>query len=62
VHRTTFRRAVAIVTRSVTLPLMLLGGLLMDLAPRWLHLASRVNPLTYFVEAERTIATRKASV
>lgn len=48
-----------LVTHSVTLPLMLLGGVLlpMDLAPRWLHLASRANPLTYLVEAERTLFT-----
>ena len=45
------------VTHSVSLPLMLLGGVLlpMDLAPRWLYLASRFNPLTYLVEAERTL-------
>jgi ABC-2 type transport system permease protein len=29
----------------------------MDLAPRWLHVASRANPLTYLVEAERTLFT-----
>ena len=58
-HRTTFKQVAAIVTHSVTLPLMLLGGVLlpMDLAPRWLHLASRVNPLTYLVEAERKLIT-----
>jgi ABC-2 type transport system permease protein len=45
------------VTHSVSLPLMLLGGVLlpMDLAPRWLYVASRFNPLTYLVEAERTL-------
>jgi ABC-2 type transport system permease protein len=45
------------VTHSVTLPLMLLGGVLlpMDLAPRWLYVASRFNPLTYLVEAERAL-------
>ena len=45
------------VTHSVSLPLMLLGGVLlpMDLAPRWLYLASRCNPLTYLVEAERAL-------
>jgi ABC-2 type transport system permease protein len=45
------------VTHSVSLPLMLLGGVLlpMDLAPRWLYLASRFNPLTYLVEAERAL-------
>jgi ABC-2 type transport system permease protein len=45
------------VTHSITLPLMLLGGVLlpMDLAPRWLYIASRINPLTYLVEAERAL-------
>lgn len=45
------------VTHSITLPLMLLGGVLlpMELAPRWLYLASRANPLTYLVEAERAL-------
>ena len=45
------------VTHSVSLPLMLLGGVLlpMELAPRWLYLASRFNPLTYLVEAERVL-------
>jgi ABC-2 type transport system permease protein len=45
------------VTHSVSLPLMLLGGVLlpMELAPRWLYLASRCNPLTYLVEAERML-------
>jgi len=45
------------VTHSVALPLMLLGGVLlpMDMAPRWLYLASRANPLTYLVEAERAL-------
>lgn len=45
------------VTHSVSLPLMLLGGVLlpMELAPRWLYVASRFNPLTYLVEAERVL-------
>lgn len=45
------------VTHAVSLPLMLLGGVLlpMELAPRWLYLASRANPLTYLVEAERAL-------
>jgi ABC-2 type transport system permease protein len=45
------------VTHSISLPLMLLGGVLlpMELAPRWLYLASRFNPLTYLVEAERVL-------
>jgi ABC-2 type transport system permease protein len=46
-----------LVTHSISLPLMLLGGVLlpMDAAPRWLYLASRANPLTYLVEAERAL-------
>lgn len=46
-----------LVTHSISLPLMLLGGVLlpMDAAPRWLQLASRANPLTYLVEAERAL-------
>ena len=45
------------VTHSITLPLMLLGGVLlpMEMAPRWLYVASRANPLTYLVEAERAL-------
>jgi ABC-2 type transport system permease protein len=45
------------VTHSVALPLMLLAGVLlpMDRAPHWLQLASRANPLTYLVEAERAL-------
>ena len=45
------------VSHSVALPLMLLGGVLlpMDLAPDWLYTASRFNPLTYLVEAERAL-------
>ena len=46
-----------LVTHSVSLPLMLLGGVLlpMEMAPDWLHIASRFNPLTYLVEAERVL-------
>ncbi|TGG92896.1 ABC transporter permease [Natronospirillum operosum] len=45
------------VSHSVALPLMLLGGVLlpMDMAPGWLYTASRFNPLTYLVEAERAL-------
>jgi ABC-2 type transport system permease protein len=45
------------ITHSVSLPLMLLGGVLlpMEMAPRWLFIASRFNPLTYLVEAERAL-------
>jgi ABC-2 type transport system permease protein len=45
------------VSQSVALPLMLLGGVLlpMEMAPDWLYAASRFNPLTYVVEAERAL-------
>ena len=46
-----------LVSHSVSLPLMLLGGVLlpMQMAPDWLYIASRFNPLTYLVEAERAL-------
>jgi ABC-2 type transport system permease protein len=46
-----------LVSHSVSLPLMLLGGVLlpMEMAPNWLYMASRFNPLTYLVEAERAL-------
>lgn len=42
---------------AVTLPLLLLGGVLlpMDMAPDWLYVLSRVNPITHVVEAERAL-------
>lgn len=45
------------VSQSVALPLMLLGGVLLPLesGPRWLYVASRFNPLTYVIEAERAL-------
>lgn len=45
------------VSQSVALPLMLLGGVLLPLegGPDWLYTASRFNPLTYVVEAERAL-------
>ena len=47
------------VSQSVALPLMLLGGVLLPLetGPAWLYIASRFNPLTYLVEAERALFT-----
>lgn len=44
-------------THSITLPLMLLGGVLlpMEAAPRWLYAASHGNPPTYLVEPERAL-------
>ncbi len=45
------------VSQSVALPLMLLGGVLLPLeaGPNWLYIASRFNPLTYLIEAERAL-------
>lgn len=45
------------VTHSISLPMMLLGGVLLPMtnAPQWLFIASRFNPLTYLVEAERAL-------
>ncbi len=45
------------VSQSVALPLMLLGGVLLPLesGPGWLYVASRFNPLTYVIEAERAL-------
>ena len=47
------------VSQSVALPLMLLGGVLLPLeaGPGWLYIASRFNPLTYVIEAERALFT-----
>jgi ABC-2 type transport system permease protein len=46
-----------LVSHSVALPLMLLGGVLLPMtnAPAWLYLASRFNPLSYLVDAERAL-------
>jgi ABC-2 type transport system permease protein len=46
-----------IVSHSVALPLMLLGGVLLPMtnAPNWLYIASRFNPLSYLVDAERAL-------
>jgi ABC-2 type transport system permease protein len=43
--------------QSVTLPLLLLSGVLlpMSLAPGWLETASDVNPLTHVVDASRAL-------
>lgn len=45
------------VSQSVALPLMLLGGVLLPLetGPAWLYMASRFNPLSYLIEAERAL-------
>lgn len=46
-----------LVSHSVALPLMLLGGVLLPMtnAPAWLYIASRFNPLSYLVDAERAL-------
>ncbi|MFD2648141.1 ABC transporter permease [Devosia albogilva] len=46
-----------LVSHSVSLPLMLLGGVLLPMtaAPDWLFWLSRFNPVTYLVEAERAL-------
>jgi ABC-2 type transport system permease protein len=43
--------------QGVTLPLLLLSGVLlpMSLAPAWLRHASQVNPLTHVVDATRAL-------
>ena len=45
------------VSQSVALPMMLLGGVLLPFegAPPWLIVLSRLNPLTYLVEGERAL-------
>ena len=45
------------IVQGVTLPLMLLSGLIlpMSLAPGWLGALSRVNPLTYTVDGARAL-------
>ncbi|HEX3790458.1 MAG TPA: ABC transporter permease [Pseudonocardiaceae bacterium] len=49
--------AFAPVLSLTVLPAMLLSGVLlpMTLAPRWLYLVSRVNPLSHVVDGERAI-------
>ena len=46
-----------LVQQTLLFPLLLLSGILlpMDLAPDWLRALSRLNPLTYLVEAERAL-------
>ncbi|HEX3778972.1 MAG TPA: ABC transporter permease [Pseudonocardiaceae bacterium] len=49
--------AFAPVLSMSTLPLLLLSGVLlpMTIAPTWLHDLSRINPLSYVVDAERAM-------
>jgi ABC-2 type transport system permease protein len=46
-----------LVQQTLLFPLLLLSGILlpMELAPDWLKALSRLNPLTYIVEAERAL-------
>jgi ABC-2 type transport system permease protein len=46
-----------VVQQTLLFPLLLLSGILlpMEAAPSWLYALSRVNPLTYVVEAERAL-------
>ena len=46
-----------LVQQTLLFPLLLLSGILlpMELAPDWLRALSRLNPLTYLVEAERAL-------
>lgn len=49
--------SLASILNSVTLPLLLLSGILlpMSLAPRWLYWLSRINPLSYVVDGSRAL-------
>jgi ABC-2 type transport system permease protein len=46
-----------LVQQTLLFPLLLLSGMLLplELGPDWLRFASRINPLTYLVEAERAL-------
>lgn len=45
------------ILQTLTMPLILLSGILlpMDLAPTWLYVLSRINPLSHVVDAERAL-------
>ncbi|GAB3455811.1 ABC transporter permease [Streptomonospora sediminis] len=45
------------ILQTTTMPLILLSGILlpMDLAPTWLYVLSRINPLSHVVDAERAL-------
>ncbi len=49
--------ALAPITQSISLPLMLLAGFLlpMEMAPDWLKIVAHFNPLYYAVEASRSL-------
>ncbi|PRY35267.1 ABC transporter permease [Umezawaea tangerina] len=46
-----------VVQQTLMFPLLMLSGVLLpiDTAPSWMRLLSRLNPLTYVVEAERAL-------
>jgi ABC-2 type transport system permease protein len=46
-----------VVQQTLMFPLLMLSGVLLplDAAPSWMRALSRVNPLTYVVEAERAL-------
>ena len=50
-----------LVQQTLLFPLLLLSGILLplDAAPGWLQALSRLNPLTYVVEAERALVRRR---
>lgn len=45
------------VNQTFLLPLLILAGMLLplEMGPEWMRVVSRVNPLTYIVEAERAL-------
>ena len=45
------------VQQSLLFPLLILSGMMLPLqaGPEWMRIASMVNPLTYVVDAERTL-------
>ncbi|GAA2784301.1 ABC transporter permease [Saccharopolyspora taberi] len=51
------------VVQSLSMPLLLLSGFLipMDVGPEWLRALSRVNPMTYVVDAERALFSGEVS-
>lgn len=55
--RTRSEGSLASVLNTVTVPLMLLSGILlpMTLAPGWLETLSRINPLSHTVDAARAL-------
>ncbi len=46
-----------VIQQTFLFPVLLLSGILlpMDAGPEWLQTLSRLNPLTYLVEAERAL-------